>query len=78
MKQRGFHRNKTSIAHFSRSLFGNLVANSDQVFLPIDIFPLQDLVLGVFSHQFTPPNAGEARHCKKSDGAHCSCCTLQY
>src|SRR5580700_3318760 len=50
MKQRGFHRNKTSIAHFSRSLFGNLVANSDQLFLPIDIFPLQDLVLGVLNH----------------------------
>jgi len=65
MKQRGFHRNKTSIAHFSRSLFGNLVANRDQLFLPIDIFPLQDLVLGVFPDQFTPPNAGEARHCKK-------------
>ena len=59
MKQRGFHRNKTAIAHFSRSLFGNLVANSDQLFLPIDIFPLQDLVLGVFPDQFTPPNAGE-------------------
>src|SRR5271166_3766298 len=57
MKQRGFHRNKTSIAHFSRSLFGNFMANSDQSFLPINIFPLQDLVLGVFSHQFTPPNA---------------------
>ena len=25
MKQRGFHRNKTSITHFSRSLFGNLI-----------------------------------------------------
>src|SRR5271165_5764909 len=57
MKQGAFHRNKTSIANFSRSLFGNLVANSDQLFLPINIFPLQDLVLGVFSHQFTPPNA---------------------
>ena len=64
MKQCGFHRNKTSITYFSRSLFGNLVANSDQFFLPIDIFPLQDLVLGVFSHQFTPTNAGEARHRK--------------
>src|SRR6516165_11480120 len=59
MTQRGFHRNKTAIAHFSRSLFGNLVANSDQVFLPIDIFPLQDLVLGVYPDQFTPPNAGQ-------------------
>ena len=67
MKQRGFHRNKTSIAHFSRSLFGNLVANSDQVFWPIEIFPLQHLVLGVFSDQFTPPNVGEARHCKKRE-----------
>ena len=36
MKQGGFHGNQTSIAHFSRSLFGNLVANSDQLFLPID------------------------------------------
>src|SRR6516164_6154376 len=44
MTQRGFHRNKPSIAHFSRSLFGNLAAYSDQLFLPI--FPLQDLVLG--------------------------------
>jgi hypothetical protein len=65
MKQRGFHRNKTSIAHFSRSLSADLVANSDQLFLPINIFPLQDLVLGVFSQQFTPPNASEARRCKK-------------
>jgi hypothetical protein len=64
MKQRGFHWNKTSIAHFSRSLFGYLVANSDQLFLPIDIFPLQGLILGVFSHQFSPPNAGETRHCQ--------------
>ena len=61
MKQRGFHRNKTSIAHFSRSLFGNLVANRDQLLSPINIFPLQDLVLGVFPDQFTPPNAGETR-----------------
>ena len=67
MKQRGFHRNKSSIAHFSRSLFGYLVANRDQAFLPIDIFPFQDLVLGVSPDQFTPPNAGEARHCKKGD-----------
>jgi hypothetical protein len=35
------------------------------LFLPINIFPLQDLVLGVFSHQFAPPSASEARHCKK-------------
>ena len=67
MKQRGFHRNKTSIAHFSRSLFGNLVANSDQLFLPINIFPLQDLVLGVFSDQFTAAEASETRHSKKRD-----------
>jgi len=26
-------------------LFSNLVADSDQLFLPVDIFPLQDLVL---------------------------------
>jgi len=32
---------------------GNLVVNGYQVFLPIDIFPLQDLVLGVFPDQFT-------------------------
>ena len=64
MKQHGFHRNKTAIAHFSRSLFGNLVANGDQVFSPIDIFPLQDLVLGVLPDQFTPPNTGEASHRK--------------
>src|SRR5215831_16971797 len=52
-------------APFSRSLFDNLVANSDQMFLPIDIFPLQDLVLDVFPETIHPPNAGEARHCKK-------------
>jgi hypothetical protein len=62
MKQRGFHRNKTAIAHFSRSLFGNLVANSDQVFLPVYIFPPQNLVLGLFSDQFTATEAGETRH----------------
>ena len=60
MKQRGFHRNKTSIAHFSRSLFGNLVAYSDQVFLPIDIFPLQDLVLDVF------PETIHSAECRRS------------
>ena len=49
MKQCGFHWNKAPITHFPRSLFGNLVADSDQLFLPVDIFPPQDLVLGVFS-----------------------------
>jgi hypothetical protein len=43
MKQCGFHWNKAPIAHFARSLFGNLLADSDQLFLPIDIFPPQDL-----------------------------------
>ena len=33
------------------------MANSDQVFLPIDIFPLQDLVLDVFPE---PIHSGEA------------------
>jgi hypothetical protein len=49
MKQCRFHGNKTSIAHFSRSLFGNLVANSDQSLLPANIFPAQGLAPGVFS-----------------------------
>ena len=47
MKQCGFHWNKAPITHFARSLFGNLVADSDQLFLPVDIFPPRDLVLGV-------------------------------
>jgi hypothetical protein len=38
-------------------LFGNLVADSDQLFLPVDIFPPQDLVPGVFSDQFTAAEA---------------------
>ena len=45
----------------------NLVADSDQLFLPVDIFPPQDLVLGVFSDQFTAPEAGKTRHSKKRD-----------
>ena len=55
MKQCGLHWNKAPITHFARSLFGNLVADSNQLFLPVDIFPPQDLVLGVFSDQFTAP-----------------------
>jgi hypothetical protein len=47
MKQCGFHWNKAPITHFPRSLFGNLMADSDQLFLPVDIFPPQDLILGV-------------------------------
>ena len=62
MKQCGFHWNKAPITHFARSLFGNLVADSDKLFLPADIFPPKDLVLGVFSDQFTAPEAGETRH----------------
>jgi len=65
MKQCGFHWNKASITHFPRSLFGNLVSDSDQLFLPVDIFPPQDLVLGVFSDQFTAAEASETRHSKK-------------
>ena len=67
MKQCGFHWNKAPITRFPRSLFGNLVADGDQLFLPVDIFPPQDLVLGVFSDQFTASEAGETRHCKKRD-----------
>ena len=67
MKQCGFHWNKAPITHFPRSLFGNLVADSDQLFLPVDIFPPQDLVLGVFSDQFTAAEASETRHSKKRD-----------
>src|SRR5208337_1506852 len=67
MKQCSFHWNKAPITHFARSLFGNLVADSDQLFLPVDIFPPQDLVRGIFSDQFTAPEAGETRHSKKRD-----------
>ena len=67
MKQCGFHWNKAPITRFPRSLFGDLVADSDQLLLPVDIFPPQDLVLGVFSDQFTAPEAGETRHSKKRD-----------
>ena len=35
MKQCGFHWNKAPITHFPRSLFGNLVADSNQLFLPV-------------------------------------------
>src|SRR3984957_11384467 len=65
MKQCGFHWNKAPITHFPRSLFGNLVADSDQLFLPVDIFPPQNLVLDVFSDQFTAAEASETRHSKK-------------
>ena len=66
MKQCGFHWNKAPIAHFPRSLFGNLVADSDRLFLPVDIFPPQDLALGVFSDQCTAAEASETRHKKRS------------
>jgi len=62
MNQRGFHWNKAPITHFPRNLFSNLVADGDQLFLPVYIFPPQDLVLGVFSDQFTAPEAGETHH----------------
>ena len=62
MNQCGFHWNNAPITHFPRSLFSNLVADGDQLFLPVYIFPPQDLVLGVFSDQFTAPEAGETRH----------------
>ena len=68
MKQCGFHWNKAPITHFPRTLFGNLVADSDQLFLPVDIFQSQDLVLGVFSDQFAAAEASETRHSKGMAG----------
>jgi hypothetical protein len=67
MKQCRFHWNKTSIAHFSRSLFDNLVANSDQSLLPANIFPPQDLVPNVFSDQFAAPDTGKSAIARKGD-----------
>ena len=67
MKQCGFHWNEAPIAHFPRSLFGNLVADSDELLLPVDILPSQDLVLGVFPDQFAAPDAGETRRRKERD-----------
>jgi len=41
MNQCGFHWDKAPITHFSRSLFSNLAADGDQLFLPVYIFPPQ-------------------------------------
>jgi len=52
MKQCGFHWNRAPITQFARSLFGNLVADSDQLFLPVEI---RDLTTGLWIWRFENP-----------------------
>jgi NAD(P)-dependent dehydrogenase (short-subunit alcohol dehydrogenase family) len=53
----------------ARVVFSDLLneplAESDQLFLPVDIFPPQHLVLGVFSDQFTSAEAAKPAIARK-------------
>jgi len=65
MKQRGFHRNKTSIAHFREVCLATSWRTVIECFCQSTSSHFKSWPSAYSPDQFTPPNAGEAASARK-------------